>query len=124
MHCAESSIATVTLAALPSAAVVMSHHYRYDLPWVKRLLELEVPYVGLLGARKRAEKILADAATAGLAVNEAVRARLHAPVGLDLGGDGPELVALSVLAEIQSVLAGRNAQPLRDRRKGIHAPVD
>jgi xanthine/CO dehydrogenase XdhC/CoxF family maturation factor len=79
-----------------------------------------LPYLGLLGPKKRTEKILADLAAAGLAITDEMRARLHGPVGLDLGGDTPEAVALAVLAEIQSILAGRDARPLRDRNGPIH----
>src|SRR5690606_12462092 len=93
--------------------VVMTHHYVHDLPLLRLLLPLELPYLGLLGPRKRAERILGELEAGGLTVTPAMRARLHAPVGLDLGGDTPEAVALSMLAEMQSVLEARNALPLR-----------
>ncbi|HTB81008.1 MAG TPA: XdhC/CoxI family protein [Opitutaceae bacterium] len=96
-------------------AVVMTHHYRHDLPYVRTLLSQPLAYLGLLGPKKRAEKILAD-----LAVADTQRARLHAPVGLDLGGDTPETVALAILAEMQAVLTGRDGRPLRERIRPIH----
>jgi xanthine dehydrogenase accessory factor len=102
-------------------AVVMTHHYVHDLPYLRGLLPLHLPYVGLLGPRKRAEKLLADLKAEGLDVTPAMRATLHAPVGLDLGGDTPEAVALSMLAEMQSILQGRDAAPLRQRTLPIHA---
>jgi len=58
--------------------------------------------------------------TAGLAPDEAMLAKLHAPVGLDLGGNTPETVALSILAEMQARLTGRTPISLRDRGAPIH----
>lgn len=101
-------------------AVVMTHHYVHDLPLLRDLLARPLAYLGLLGPRQRAEKILADLAAQGHAASPAQRARLHAPVGLDLGADGPEQVALSIVAEMQAVLARRDARPLRERTRPIH----
>ena len=96
-------------------AVVMTHHYRHDLPFLRALLPRPLAYLGLLGPKKRAEKILDD-----LGATPAQRARLHAPVGLDLGGDAPEAVALAILAEMQATLAGRDGRPLGERTGPIH----
>ena len=101
-------------------AVVMTHHYVHDVPLLRALLPQPLAYLGLLGPKKRAEKILADLATDGLAITPAMRARLHAPVGLDLGADSPEQVALAIIAEIQATLGRRNARPLREREQSIH----
>lgn len=101
-------------------AVVMTHHYVHDVPLLRALLARPLAYLGLLGPRKRAEKILADLAAQGVAISAEQRARLHAPVGLDLGADSPEQVALSMVAEMQAVLARRNARPLRERTQPIH----
>lgn len=101
-------------------AVVMTHHYVHDTPLLRDLLPRPLAYLGLLGPRKRAEQILHDLAQAGLNVTPALRQRLHAPVGLDLGADGPEQVALAIVAEMQAALTGRDAQPLRLRARPIH----
>jgi len=101
-------------------AVVMTHHYVHDVPLLRALLARPLAYLGLLGPKKRAEKILADLAADGLALTPALRARLHAPVGLDLGADSPEQVALAILAEMHATLTGRDARPLRDRTLPIH----
>ncbi len=121
VHCgpADSLAARCRLDAR-SVAVVMTHHYIHDVPILHALLPSPVPYIGLLGPRKRGERILHDLAAAGAVFPEAQPARLHAPVGLDLGADGAEQVALSILAEIQAVLAGRDATPLRERTLPIH----
>jgi len=101
-------------------AVVMTHHYVHDVPLLRELLTRPLAYLGLLGPRKRAERILADLNAAGLALTDQQRARLHAPVGLDLGADSPEQVALSIVAEMQAVLKQRDGRPLRERSRPIH----
>ena len=99
---------------------VMTHHYVHDVPLLRALLPQPLAYLGLLGPRKRAEKILGDLAAGGLTVTPAMRDRLHAPIGLDLGADAPEQVALAMLAEMQAVLGGRDGRPLREREGPIH----
>lgn len=124
---AEAVIVTRPEAILPhtapgarSFAVVMTHHYRHDVPFLRALLPHPFAGIGLLGPKKRAEKILADLARDGLAVTPEMRARLRAPAGLDLGAATPEEVALAILAELQAALAGRDARPLRERTRPIH----
>jgi xanthine/CO dehydrogenase XdhC/CoxF family maturation factor len=109
-------------APLPgSLAVVMTHHYRHDLPLMSHLLPLPLAYLGLLGPKRRSERILAELAARGLNVTAEMLARLRAPVGLDLGADAPEGVALSIIAEMTAVLSGRDGRPLRERDRPIHA---
>jgi len=104
-----------------SLAVVMTHHYKHDLPLLRHLLALPLGYLGLLGPKLRAERIMAEIAAEGIEVTPAMRERLHAPVGLDLGGDGPDEVALSIIAEMAAILARRDGRPLRERALPIHA---
>jgi xanthine/CO dehydrogenase XdhC/CoxF family maturation factor len=115
-----SELVAKTAPDAATLAVVMTHHYVHDVPLLRDLLARPLAYLGLLGPRKRADQILADLAAQGAIITAAQRARLHAPVGLDLGADGPEQVALSILAEMQAVLAGRDARPLRARTRPIH----
>ena len=103
-----------------SLAVIMTHHYVHDVPVLRALLPLSLPYVGLLGPKKRAEKILADLGQHGFASSAEQQSRVHAPIGLDLGADDPEQIAIAIVAEIQSVLNGRDARPLRERIRPIH----
>lgn len=102
-------------------AVVMTHHYVHDVPLLRALLPRPLAYLGLLGPKKRADKILADLAGEGVEITREQSARLHAPVGLDLGADSPEQVALAIVAEMQAVLSGRDARHLRDRTRPIHS---
>lgn len=103
-----------------ASVVVMTHHYIHDVPLLRALLPRPLRYLGLLGPRKRAEKILADLTAEGVVITPGQRDRLHAPVGLDLGADAPAQVALAIVAEIQATLAGRDARPLRERTRPIH----
>ena len=83
------------------AALVMTHVADADLEALRSLAVAEVPYVGLLGPPARRDELLArlDASE-----RDALRARLRAPLGLALGGDGPEAIALAIAAELQKVV--------------------
>jgi len=95
-----------------SATVVMSHHLPSDLSYLRVLSECAIPYVGLLGPAPRREKLLHDL---GSERAQLLRARLHAPVGLALGGRSPESIALSIVAEIHAFVHGADARRLSDQ---------
>lgn len=103
-----------------TAALVMTHNYLQDQKLLEILLPSPVRYLGVLGARSRTEQLLADLRGEGMTWSEEQLARLHAPVGLDIGAEGPEGIAIAVLAEIQAVLAGRSGGFLRQRTRPIH----
>jgi xanthine/CO dehydrogenase XdhC/CoxF family maturation factor len=83
-----------------SAAVVMSHHLPSDLKYLRALAATQIPYIGLLGPAARRERLLADLG----ADAERLLGRLHAPVGLAIGGRSPESIALAIIAEIHAVV--------------------
>ncbi|MEO8670375.1 MAG: XdhC family protein [Tahibacter sp.] len=85
------------------AALVMGHHYGNDLLHLRRLADSAIPYVGLLGPPARRDALLADLGSAA----EMLAGRLHAPVGLPLGGEGPEAIALSIAAQLQQHFSGK-----------------
>ena len=95
-------------------AVVQTHALQHDREWLRLLQPQPLAYLGLLGPRTRKEHILRQL---GAADSE----KLFAPVGLDLGADGPEQVAVSIVAEMLAVNAGREPAHLRAKRGGIHA---
>jgi xanthine/CO dehydrogenase XdhC/CoxF family maturation factor len=103
-----------------TVAVLMSHSYSQDLENLRQLSSHAVRYLGILGPRKRAVQLLADA---GLDPAHPPVA-LHSPMGLDIGADGPEQVALAAIAEIQAALNGREGGVLRNRQGSIHASAD
>ena len=91
------------------AVALLTHSFEQDRNLLGKLLPLDLRYLGLLGARHRSRLLLTEAAAQlGWSPEEALQ-RVHAPIGLDLGGDSPEAVALAILAEIQSVLQQKNA---------------
>ncbi len=110
---AHDDVATLPLGQ-HSYAVVMNHSLVHDREWVRHLLATEVRYVGLLGPRDRTEDILQQ-------VDATNTDRVYGPVGLDLGADGPEQVALSVVSELLAVCSARQPRHLRDREGAIHA---
>jgi xanthine dehydrogenase accessory factor len=99
------------------AAIVMTHNFLRDLELLELLATTSIPYIGLLGPRVRGEELLAAMTN----VPADFRTRLHSPIGLDLGGETPEEIALAIIAEVQQVLQGRDGKPLRELGKAIHA---
>ena len=98
------------------AVVLMTHSYEQDRNLLAELLPVAPRYLGLLGARHRSALLLAEASQlAGIGLGLAVE-RTHAPIGLELGGDGPEAVALAIVAELQRTLAAMPCRDLGSRR--------
>lgn len=95
------------------AVVVMSHSYEQDRSLLTALLPLQPKYLGLLGARHRSSLLVSEAAqSSGLSIAECCD-RLWAPIGFDLGGDGPEAIALAIMAEIQAVCTSKTGASRR-----------
>ena len=87
-----------------------------DFAALCQLLKLDLPYVGLLGPRKRRDQLLNAVLDEGIAI----AAQVFAPAGLDLGAETPEELALALVSEIQAVFADASAESLRDRKAPIH----
>ncbi|MEU4948544.1 XdhC family protein [Streptomyces lavendulae] len=92
--------------------VLLSHEPDFDVPALRTALALGIPYVGALGSRRTTARRREGLLAAG--VREAELARVHGPIGLDLGAKTPAETALAICAEILGVLGGREAQGLRD----------
>jgi xanthine dehydrogenase accessory factor len=103
-----------------TVAVVMSHNYERDLDYLDGLARSDAAYIGVLGPRARTERLLRDLDARGRPFPEGMLDRLFAPIGLDLGGDGAEAIALSIVAEIAAVMSGRAASHLSGRAESIH----
>jgi xanthine dehydrogenase accessory factor len=96
-----------------TVAVVKTHNYGRDFAFLRALLPFELPYVGLVGSRKRKEQLIAALIDLGADLEQT--RSIHGPAGLDIGSANPEEIALSIVAEIQAVLAARPHHSLRDR---------
>ena len=103
-----------------SAAVIMTHNVGHDRGYLRFALESGCAYVGVLGPRARTERLLSELAEKGFRPSEAQRASLYTPVGLNLGADQPEEIALSILSEIQARFSGADGQSLRALPGPIH----
>ena len=103
-----------------SAVVVMTHNLGHDRGYLRFALESECAYVGILGPRARTERLLTDLAEDGFQPPDSRRSALYSPVGLHLGAEQPEEIALSILAEIEARFRGADAQSLRLRQGPIH----
>jgi xanthine dehydrogenase accessory factor len=101
-------------------AVMMTHSLPQDRELLARLLPQPLRYLGVLGPRSRTDRLLAELSPAP---TPAQLEKLHAPVGLDIGGEGADEIALSIVAELRAVLAEREGGKLRERQAPINAPA-
>ncbi len=100
------------------AVCILTHDTKFDIPAVVRSLRTDVGYIGVMGSRRTHTRRVERLREVG--VDEEGLARLMAPIGLDIGGRTPEETAVSVMAEIIAVRAGRAAPSLRDSAGPIH----
>jgi xanthine dehydrogenase accessory factor len=101
-------------------AVLMSHNYYYDLAALEALSQLkEIAYIGVLGPRKKTDRMLNELEQKGIDT-DSLHHKLHSPIGLDIGGDNSDEIALSIMAELQAVRNGFKGGFLRDVDAPIH----
>jgi xanthine dehydrogenase accessory factor len=105
-----------------TAVVVLTHDDKFDEPALKRALESEAFYIGALGSRRNQERRRERLLEAG--VSQEALERISGPCGLDIGADTQAETALSILAEILAVRAGRRGGPLKAAKQRIHAEVE
>jgi xanthine dehydrogenase accessory factor len=105
-------------------AVVMSHNFVDDRLTLEQLLETPVPYVGLMGPRKRFEDVREALADDGRTLTDDERERIYTPVGLNLGADTPHQIALSIVSEVLAVAHDRQPRHLTQHEGPIHDRAD
>lgn len=105
--------------------VLMTHNYNYDLALLKELIVLDAClYIGALGPKKKLERMFDELKNDGITITERQKSKIFGPVGLDIGAETSEEIALSVLAEIKAVLNGRTGISLREKSEPIHSRTD
>jgi xanthine/CO dehydrogenase XdhC/CoxF family maturation factor len=121
VECADAlQLAQVLPSHQRFAAVVMSHNLARDRDYMHALLKSDVTYLGVLGPRARTERMLTELMAREGSLPH-IDERFFSPVGLDIGGEGPDAIALSIISQISAVTSNRTGSHLRDRRAPLHA---
>jgi len=103
-----------------TAIVLMTHNYNYDIELLGMLLTTDAPYIGTLGPKKKLIRMLDE-----LQMNtEENQMRVHGPVGLDIGAETAEEIAISIIAEIKSVFARAAGKSLKEKTGAIHSNTE
>jgi len=101
--------------------LLMTHNYNYDLVLLKELLTKDCKYIGILGPKKKLDRMFSELNDEGIKVDEKSRAIIYSPVGLDIGAETSEEIAVSIVAEIKTVLAGKSGISLKEKEVSIHS---
>lgn len=104
-----------------TAVVLMTHNYNYDLAVFEQLLQTGCKYIGVLGPKKKLNRILDEQHEKGINIDDIKKVHVYGPVGLDIGAETSEEIALSIIAEIKAVFSGRHGSSLRERPTEIHS---
>jgi len=107
-----------------ASVVIMNHHLERDREAVRIALASDARFVGVLGPRSRLQKLVAALAAAGDPVDAAALARVRSPIGLALGAETPEEIAVSILGELIAVDRGFDGGFLTGRETGLHRPAE
>jgi xanthine/CO dehydrogenase XdhC/CoxF family maturation factor len=103
-----------------SVFVLMTHNYNYDLELLKLLIDADIQYIGILGPKKKLKRMFDELHGQGIDLNEAQLDKIYGPVGLNIGAETAEEIALSIASEIKAVLSARNGQSLKLEANPIH----
>lgn len=100
-----------------TVALLMTHNFEYEVVVLEHLLPLQLPYIGILGPKKKGLKLMERLELKGIQVTAS---NIYSPMGLDIGAEGSEEIALSALAEIKAVLSKKQPIFLREKKGPIH----
>ncbi|MCY1558904.1 XdhC Rossmann domain protein [compost metagenome] len=101
----------------------MTHNYRYDLALLEILLATHTSYIGVLGPKTKLERMFNDLAEKGVPVHAGQKERIYGPVGLNIGAETSEEIAISIVSEIKAVLSGKTGGPLTYLTAKIHGDI-
>ena len=103
-----------------TVALLMAHDYETDFKNMRNLLKTNIKYIGMLGPKKRTDKMFLKLSEEGKPISEFDLKRIATPVGLDIGATNPEEIAISIIAEIKAFFTGRTGQRLKFREGAIY----
>ncbi len=101
--------------------VLMTHNYKYDLQMLKALIDKDVSYIGILGPKKKMQKMLNDIESEKIELSEQQLSKIYGPTGLDIGAETAEEIAISIIAEIQAVFNQKQGTMLKWKKDQIHS---
>lgn len=104
--------------------VLMTHNYKYDLAVLKSLFEIDCNYIGILGPKSKFNRMLDDLHNEGIIPSEEQLQRVHSPIGLDIGSETAEEIALSIVSEIKAFATERIGTSLRYKKGKIHDEIE
>ena len=105
-----------------TVCVLMTHNYNYDLAIFRQLITRDIRYIGVLGPRKRLDRMLDDLKSEGIEPDPSMMSKVYGPVGLNIGAETAEEIALSITSEIKATLDNKDGSSLRMKDGAIHAP--
>jgi len=118
--CQRDHVSTDIVFKRFSAAILMSHNYKYDYAVLKELIKNPPAYLGIMGPKKRFDKMVDQLKEEGIYPGDAWATTVHSPIGLDLGAETPDEIALSVIAEIQAFFNNSKGGYLKHLDGPIH----
>jgi xanthine dehydrogenase accessory factor len=101
--------------------VLMTHNYKYDLALLRLLLKTDCNYIGILGPKTKLQRMFNYLDSEGITLSEGQLNTIYGPIGLDIGAETSEEIAISVVAEIKAVMSGKHGTSLKYREDKIHA---
>lgn len=103
-----------------TAIALMTHNYHYDKAMLKKLVTLPVKYIGMLGPKKKLARMLTELEEEGAMLTPQQLSAIYSPVGLDIGAETAEEIALAICAEIKAVFSEKAGAYLRNYTGHIH----
>ena len=103
-----------------TAVILMTHDYNYDVRALEQVVHADCTYVGVLGPKKKLNKMVDELKEKNIRIDEEKMQHIYGPVGLDIGAETSEEIALSIIAEIKTVFSKRNGGSLKERVVEIH----
>ena len=103
-----------------TAVILMTHNYYYDLAALEKFVYTSCNYIGVLGPKKKLHKMFDELKEKGILFGDEEMNKIHGPVGLDIGAETSEEIALSIIAEIKAVFSNREGSYLKQRPTEIH----